>query len=362
MTIFRRITILIVNLVAVTLVALAAFLGWNHVQSTGSASGQEQVAPTPIPVTPTPDALAQGQVDLPDLIQNPSPATNGITRAVSMDTNIPTRSRVDVTTYTVQQGDSIFSIADQFSLKPETILWGNYTVLEDNPHLLKTGQEINILPTNGIYYQWQEDDSVATVADEFNVEPEAIVEYPGNRIDLIEMDNPDIEPGSWMIIPGGWRPIKDWGPPAITRQNPASAAYYGSGHCGSVYEGALGTGSFVWPTVSRQISGYTYNPPVHPAIDIGGAVGNGIFAADSGVIVYAGWSEYGFGYLIVIDHGNGWQSAYAHLSSVGVSCGQSVTRGTTIGGLGSTGRSSGAHLHFELVYNGSKVNPFNFLQ
>jgi murein DD-endopeptidase MepM/ murein hydrolase activator NlpD len=362
MKIFRRITVILVNLVAVALVALAAFLGWSHYQSTGSAFGQVQVSPTPIPVTPTTDAQAQGQVDLPDLIQNPSPDTNGITRAASMDTNIPTRSRVDVITYNVQQGDSIFSIADQFSLKPETILWGNFDVLEDNPHVLKTGQEINILPTNGIYYQWEEGDSITAVAEEFRVEPEAILEYPGNRFDLTEIDNPDIEPGTWLIIPGGWRPIKDWGPPAITRQNPASAAYYGSGHCGSVYEGALGTGSFIWPTVSRQISGYTYNPPIHPAIDIGGAVGNAIFAADSGVVVYAGWSEYGFGYLVVIDHGNGWQSAYAHLSSVAVSCGQSVARGTTIGGLGSTGRSSGPHLHFELVYNGSKVNPFNFLQ
>ncbi len=362
MKLLKRIGLILMNVLAVALVGVAALLGWNRLHPTESTFPPAQAAPTQIPATPTTENQTQGQADLPDLIQNPAPETSGITRAASMDTEIPTRSRVDVTTYTVQQGDSIFSIADQFSLKPETILWGNYTVLEDNPHLLKTSQELNILPTNGIYYQWQEGDSIAAVADEFNAEPEAILEYPGNRIDLTEMDNPDIEPGSWLIIPGGWRPIKDWGPPAITRENPASAAYYGGGHCGSVYEGALGTGSFVWPTTSRQISGYTYNPPVHPAIDIGGDVGNAIFASDSGVVVYAGWSEYGFGYLIVVDHGNGWQSAYAHLSSVGVSCGQSVTRGTTIGGLGSTGKSTGAHLHFELVYNGTKVNPFNFLQ
>ena len=82
---------------------------------------------------------------------------------------------------------------------------------------------------------------------------------------------------------------------------------------------------------------------------------------DNGVIVYAGWSDYGYGYLIVVDHGTGWQSAYAHLSAVGVSCGQSVFQGTVIGGLGSTGNSSGPHLHFELVFNGAKVNPLNYL-
>ena len=112
---------------------------------------------------------------------------------------------------------------------------------------------------------------------------------------------------------------------------------------------------------SRQISGYYYAPGVHPAVDIGGSVGNAIYATDNGVVVYAGWSDYGYGYLIVIDHGNGWQSAYAHLSAVGVSCGQSVFQGTQIGGLGSTGNSSGPHLHFELVYNGTKVNPLDYI-
>jgi len=118
----------------------------------------------------------------------------------------------------------------------------------------------------------------------------------------------------------------------------------------------------LWPTVERSIPGYSYNPGVHPAIDIGGAEGNSIFATDSGVVVYAGWSEYGYGNMIVIDHGNGWQSAYAHLLNVGVSCGMSVYQGGTIGSLGNTGNSSGAHLHFELVYGGVKVNPMDYLQ
>ena len=163
-----------------------------------------------------------------------------------------------------------------------------------------------------------------------------------------------------IVLPGGKRVIKDWGPPAITRSNPASAKYYGEGACGNVYEGAVGTGTFVWPTTDHGISGYTFDPGVHPAVDISGAEGNSIFATDSGVVVYAGWSDYGYGNLIVIDHGNGWQSAYAHLSAAAVTCGQSVYQGGYIGAMGTTGNSSGPHLHFELIINGVKVNPLDY--
>lgn len=287
---------------------------------------------------------------------------SGILRRTMIDTIIPKRSRVEVTTYVVQPGDNLFDIADKFSLKPETVLWGNYEVLQDNPQFLRPEQELNILPVDGVYYQWSDSDNLGAVADFFKVESEAILEWTGNRLNLFEGSDPQIAEGTWLIIPGGRRELRDWGPPAITRSNPASAAYYGSGYCGQIYEGAIGIGAFVWPTVARSISGYDYNSNIHPGIDIAGAEGNAVFTVDSGVVVYAGWSEYGYGYLIVIDHGNGWQSAYGHLSAVGVSCGQSVARGTRIGAVGNTGNSSGSHLHFELrseLYG--KVNPWNFL-
>jgi murein DD-endopeptidase MepM/ murein hydrolase activator NlpD len=187
--------------------------------------------------------------------------------------------------------------------------------------------------------------------------------YPGNRIDLTTNSNGEakIEPGTWIIIPGGKRALKDWGPPAITRNNPAVARYYGPGSCGAIYEGAIGSGSFIWPTTEHLISGYNFSS-IHPAIDIGGQLGNAVYAADSGVVVYAGWSNYGYGNLIVIDHGNGWQTAYAHLSAFSVGCGQSVSRGIMIGALGSTGNSTGPHLHFEMSINGAKVNPLDYVQ
>lgn len=303
-------------------------------------------------------------IDLPAIPTPGNNFENGIIRLVDVHTIIPSRPRVDVTTYTVEQGDNLFLIADKYGLKPETVLWGNYEVLRDNPQMLKPGQELVILPTNGVYYQWAEGDTIEAVAKFFKVEPKAILEYPGNRFfnDLTAANQPEIPVGTWVIIPGGKRVLKDWGPPAITRKNPAAAAYYGSGYCGKIYEGSIGTGTFIWPTTGKTISGYDYSPSIHPGIDIGGSTGNAVYATDSGVVVFAGWSEYGYGNLIVLDHGNGWQSAYAHLSAVSVICGQSVAQGTMIGALGSTGNSTGPHLHFELrseIYG--KVNPWDFV-
>lgn len=356
-----------INMLMVGLLAFLGFLVWQRY----SANGQELALASEVESTvqegsggPFQEPLSEQSLDVSlDPLATPvMPYMSGVNRLTNVRTIIPSRPRVEVITYTVEAGDTLFSIANNFGLKPETVLWGNYEVLEDNPHLLKPNQVLNILPVDGIYYQWKEGDNLSNVAQTFKVDTKAVINYSGNNFDLTEIDNAGstIEPGKWLIVPGGQREIRDWGPPAITRQNPASARYYGEGHCGTIVEGAYGTGTFVWPTTDRTISGYQYNPPIHPAIDIGGQVGNPIYASDSGVVVYAGWSDYGYGYLIVIDHGNGWQSAYAHLSAVAVTCGQSVYQGGYIGALGSTGNSSGPHLHFELVINGVKVNPLDY--
>jgi LysM repeat protein len=288
----------------------------------------------------------------------------GIRRAVVINTIIPDRPSIEVTSYEVNAGDNLFMIADEYGLKPETVLWGNYEALQDNPQFLRPGQILNILPVDGIYYQWAENDTLPEVAGFFGVEPDVILDFPGNGIDLYRAEELKIpfEVGEWIIVPEGKRALKDWGPPAIVRTNPAVASYYGAGACGSIYEGAIGTGSFVWPTPGTYLSGYDYNPGIHPALDIAGAEGNAVFAADSGVVVYSGWSQYGYGIMIVIDHGAGWQTAYAHLSAAAVTCGQSVNRASRIGAVGNTGNSSGAHLHFEMrsaVYG--KVNPWNYI-
>jgi len=288
----------------------------------------------------------------------------GISRLALLHTTIPTRPRTNVITYKVVKGDNLFTIGEKFGIKPETVLWGNYEVLNDNPRMLSIGQELNILPIDGTYHQWKEGDTLRKVAETYKVDPQVILEYPGNRFDLTKstIDDPKIEVGTWLIVPGGKRPIKDWGPPAITRDNPAVAAYYGEGACGKVYSGAVGTGTFVWPVPSNHsVSGYDYTE-IHKAIDIGGQIGAPVVAADSGVVVFSGWSQFGYGNLLVIDHGNGWQTAYAHLNAVGATCGQSVYQGGTVATLGNTGNSSGPHLHFEMKYNGANVNPHDFIQ
>ncbi len=290
--------------------------------------------------------------------------SSGIVREAIPETVIPSRSRTEVTYYEVLQGESVFSIADQFDLEPETILWGNYETLNDNPRFLAVGQVLNILPTNGIYYKYNAGESLTSIARQFEVTVEDIVEYPGNNLDPYETnpEDPGIPDGTWLIVPGGVRELQDWGPPAISRSNPAVAKYYGAGFCGEIYEGPVGDGVFAWPAVSTLISGYRYDPGIHEAIDIGGVEGSAIYASDHGVVVYTGWSDYGYGNLVVIDHGNGWQTAYAHMLYSSVGCGQAVYRGDTIGALGNTGNSTGPHLHFEMnssVYG--KVNPLDFV-
>ena len=151
-----------------------------------------------------------------------------------------------------------------------------------------------------------------------------------------------------IFIPNGYAEFPDL-TPIVTRSNPAVAYILGPGSCGSVYTGAIGTGTFVWPSKLHSLSGYHFDPSInHYGIDEAGALGYPIYATDGGVVVYAGWSEVGYGNMIIIDHGTGWQSLYAHLSEIDVGCGQSVSQGDTIGLMGSTGHSTGPHLHFEL--------------
>ncbi len=299
---------------------------------------------------------------MPTFAQPGENFNSGITRQGSSLTIIPDRPEGEVTTYTVGVGDSIFVIAEIYGLEPETILWSNYEVLQDNPNFLKDGQVLNILPVDGVYHKWEIGESLNSIASQYLVAVDVIIDWPANHLDpySIDLDNPALEDGTMLVVPGGKRELVDWGPPTISRLNPASAAYYGPGHCGAIYEGAVGTWTFIWPTPGTYLSGYDYSG-IHTAIDIGGAEGNAIWAVDNGVVVYAGWSNYGYGNLIVIDHGTGFTSAYAHLLSIGVYCGQSVWQGNKIGGLGNSGNSSGAHLHFELSLNGVKVNPWSYL-
>jgi murein DD-endopeptidase MepM/ murein hydrolase activator NlpD len=351
------------HLAVLTVVALgvwAARLGLDRLPDDGSLAS----APAGAVGAATPQATpATSLSDLPPYSGEALPEA-GIARQAMGHTVFPTRPRMEVIRYVVQSGDTVFGIAANFNLNPQSILWGNYDVLKDDPHNLLPGQELNVPPVDGTLYTWHEGDTLAGVANFFGVEPQDIVDWPGNNIPPdSDLSNPPIEVGALLVVPGGHREFTNWSAPRISRTNPAVARLLGPGSCPAAYDGPIGDGVFGWPTNLHYLSGYDYNPAAnHPAIDIAGDTGHPIYAADDGVIVYSGWHNGGYGNVIVIDHGNGWQTLYAHLSQINFVCGQAVYQGNVIGLMGMTGNASGPHLHFEIMSETyGKVNPWDFL-
>ncbi len=284
--------------------------------------------------------------------------TAHLSRAISLHTIIATRGRAEVITYTVQPGDTLFGIAQRFNLKPETVLWGNYFTLRDDPHTLRPNQVLNILPVDGTYHFVTEGNTLEQIARFYRVTPDVIVNWEGNGLDPAQ---PMLKPNTYLVIPGGVRKLQAWVLPSLPRTARTSARPSSNfGQCPGGYTGILGSGTFVWPTRARTLSGNDYSS-IHRGIDIRAGLGDPVVAVDNGVVTYAGWNEWGYGNLVVIDHGNGWESVYAHLNQWNVQCGQSVTQGELIGAAGNTGRSSGPHLHFELRFNAGFVNPWTVL-
>lgn len=284
-----------------------------------------------------------------------------ISRLAQPHTDFPSHPRDKITTYTVQKGDTIFGIADKFGLKPETILLSNRYTLSGLPENLQPGTVLQIPPIDGVIYRWEVGNGLNGVAKFYGVEPQVIVDWPDNNLDpatLGDWSLPNIAEGTMIFIPGGYAEVPDW-LPQVSRDTPAVATSYGEGYCGEV-NGVSGTGSFVWPTTETYLSGYDYSS-IHHGIDIAGSIGNPVYASDAGVIVYAGWNSSGYGNLIIVDHDNGWQTVYGHLDQILVNCGQSVGQGDEIGLLGTTGNSSGPHLHFEMRKDGGYENPWNYL-
>jgi murein DD-endopeptidase MepM/ murein hydrolase activator NlpD len=313
------------------------------------------------------DPAATAVIDLNTIPALENPAIIGISRSAQLHTNIPSRPRDEISMYTVQNGDTVSGIAEKFGLLPETIFAANYAILQDDPHNLIAGQELQILPVDGVYWQWLGGISFGAWAEYFEVKPEDIINYPANNIDASKITDPanaDIPPGVWLVIPGAKYSYHQPGsiPLGITRTDAASAQVGGSGACGAITGGAVGSGIFDFPTNRHDLSGFDYNPKTnHLGIDLAGDLGDPIYASDGGVVVYAGANSYGYGNMIMIDHGTGFQTLYAHLSLISVSCGESLNRGQFIGSVGSTGKSSGPHLHFEVRTASTVVNPWDVL-
>ena len=296
--------------------------------------------------------------DIPLPSYAPAGAEFSLVRAVSLDTYVPDGMRHFPIKYTIQEGDSIFGIAKRFNIKPETILWANYDLLNDDPTFLAVGWKLTIPPTDGIYYKWKLGDTLEKVAEKYKANESDILSWPSNRPDIT---SPTVDQIDYVMIPGGSREIQSWIVPLpFAPRSGATRVIAGPGGCQAPATGPIGSGGFSWPVYSNYLSGFDFTS-YHLGIDIAAGDGTPVYASDSGTVIYAGWNSSGYGNMIEIDHNNGYQTLYAHLSQVYVSCGSNVYQGTMIAASGSTGKSTGAHLHFEIRFNGGFVNPWSVL-
>ncbi len=244
-----------------------------------------------------------------------------------------------IRTYTVQAGDTVVGLAQRFGITPETILSANSS-LAGNPDLLQLGQEIKILPVSGALHTVASGDTLTAIAEHYKVTVAAIIEYKGNNLSEPYV----LHPGDTLVVPGGV-----WTAPAASGMAGPGAAPAGVGKA---------TGSFMWPTTGRLTQGPWWR---HMAIDLGTPKGTPINAADAGYVLEAGWSNVGYGQYVLLDHGNGYRSLYAHMSVIIAKRGQWVKKGQKIGLVGSTGNSTGPHLHFEIYKKGVIQNPLDYL-
>lgn len=335
-------------------VAMIAITGYMVLAQLGIVKAE---APQPALVAEPAQAEAV-VVKLPALI--PEQAMDSIWRQVVPKTVITTRPRHEPITYIVKAGDSIFQIAVDFNLKPETVLWANYRTLKDDPDTISIGQELIIPPTDGILYKWKDGDNLEKIAGDYRTSAQNILLFPGNNLDMV---NPVIEAGTMVMLPGGSREMEQpWIVPEIPRGRAGvNVTIFGGGACDTSNSYGYGSGTFIFPMGHNRISGNNYWSG-HLAIDFAAGLGDPVYATDGGVVVYAGSINGGYGNMVMIDHGNGYQSLYAHLSRVAIRCGASVNQGSVIGYSGSTGNSTGTHLHFEIRYFGGFVNPLSLLQ
>ncbi|MBU1017246.1 MAG: M23 family metallopeptidase [Patescibacteria group bacterium] len=254
------------------------------------------------------------------------------------------RIREDYIEYFVQGGETLSSIGQEFGVTVESIRYANDLVSLD---YLKVGQKLLIPPVSGVIHTVKSGDSLSSLASKYAVSTQAIADFN-------YLDGPpfDLSVGQKLIIPGAKIP-------ALVV--PAPVPTYGQDAYGQIpyaQIGVKGTGQFVWPARYRVIT--QYFSWYHPAIDIVKSP-SPIYASDAGTVVRAGWWTNGYGFAVQVDHGNGYVTTYAHMSVIEVSVGEEVGRGEIIGQMGSTGRSTGPHVHFSVQFNGRFLDPLSVL-
>lgn len=245
--------------------------------------------------------------------------------------------------YLVVEGDTVAKIANKFGVSINTILWANGL---SSTSLVRPGQKLKIPSVSGVIHTVVRGDTLGGIAQKYAVSESTI-----RDANIINGDNLSI--GQSLVIPGG-RLIETAKPrPSITQ-----TAVKPSGDNSIVVSG---TGKMSWPSTCYRISQY-YKGWIHTGVDIACPHGSALRAADAGRVTRVQYGSTGYGYNVIIDHGNGISTLYGHMSRIDVVVGQYVAKGEVIGAEGSTGRSTGPHVHFEVRIGGNMVNPLNYIR
>ncbi|HHY81601.1 MAG TPA: peptidoglycan DD-metalloendopeptidase family protein [Clostridiales bacterium] len=270
--------------------------------------------------------------------------------------------------YTIQQGDTLWSISRAFGIKIDDLKEMN-PELKENPDKLKLGQILklsfpksllNVVTTELIDYEksipyeteTKKDDSMYTTQTKVLQKGEEGLKKVEARVYKVNGKETRREVISETVIK---EPVNK-----IVAQGTKKAPSYSSR--GSSSSSGGGSGRLAWPIKGTITSRFgTRWGRLHKGIDIANKKGTPIYAAESGKVIFSGWQG-GYGNLVQIDHGGGMVTFYAHMSKRAVSVGATVSRGQLIGYVGSTGNSTGPHLHFEVRINDSPKNPLNYLK
>ncbi len=254
-------------------------------------------------------------------------ATTGSLRVSTENIEYPTNDTISV--YEVKKGDTIGMVAELHGVSKNTIVWANNLKSEK----LTPGDILVILPITGVRHTVKSGDTVTSIAKKYKGDTDDIAKYNGIAADA------KLEVGAIVLVPEGEiAAVVVKGKPSVSVSSPNSTP----------------SGFFTRPVVGgRRTQGIHGNN----GVDIAALTGTPVLAAADGQVIVARNSGYngGYGDMIIIKHSGNIQTVYAHLNSVGVTTGQYVSKGQTIGTVGNTGRSTGPHLHFEV--RGAK-NPF----
>lgn len=253
--------------------------------------------------------------------------------------------RAEVVSYVVQQGDVLGSIAQAYGVTISTILWENNLTYRS---YIRPGDTLRILPVSGIKHTVASGDTLSKISRKYETSQSKIIEF--NKLASAS----DLTIGDTLLLPGGSRPSS-----AAPRRTSPTIARRVAAPVPSidVPAGQL----YIWPTTVKRIS--QYYGWRHTGLDVAGPVGTPLVASRAGTVTRSkcGWNG-GYGCHVILNHGDGVQTVYAHASALYVDVGESVAQGQTIAAMGSTGRSTGSHIHYEVRVNGARQNPLRYVR